>query len=273
MVVSIIVVCSLLSWGLSHIKSEGITVNPSSIWNLGFGIISQNTMVIVGGIGNAVTMALLANLPQVVLAIIYVLYMGIMTSMFLAQDWSRFAFKSQTLMVSSPAGRQRGTWLLGAPISWGLALLSLQILLHWFVSQSIFVVQMTVYDKDGQPVPGDYHDWNYGRTTYSTFSNCSYSPMAIICSLVTAGTLLLTAVIFVLRRFPDGAPPTASTSSAAISAACHPSGSKEGLEYGELRWGVDSGFSDEVGHCSLVSAEAWNSDVSNKPLVAITQDY
>jgi hypothetical protein len=129
-------------WGFIHVKDRGIGLDPSSLWNMGFGAVNHNALVFYGTEGpDIITDVILANLPQLILSLIYILYMGIMTSMFLAADWSRFAFNAQTLMVSTPCGRQRGTWLLGAPLGWGLALFGFSTLLHWFLSQSIFVVK------------------------------------------------------------------------------------------------------------------------------------
>jgi hypothetical protein len=194
--------------------------------------------------GGVVRMAILANLPQVILAGIYLVYLGIMSSMFIAADWSAFAFKKQRLMVSSAVGEQRGTWLLGAPLGYGLGLLGLHTLIHWFVTQSIFVVQIVMYNKDGTP------DFDY-----PTISNCGYSPIAIICSLVAALLLVISVIDTMLRRFPAGAPPVASTSSAATSAACHPIARSDSLVFQKLMWAVDGGFGNGVEHCSLASAE------------------
>lgn len=256
-------------WGFMHVKDRGISLGPSSLWKMGFGQINQNTMVIYGAEAgyHPVAMAIIANIPQIFLAIIYLMYMGIMTCMFLAADWSKFAFKAQTLMVSTPLGSQRGTWLLGAPLVWGISLLALQTLLHWFVSQSLFMVQTTVFDKDGKPLVFNpavaYND-------FSKVSNCGYSPIAIICSVVAAGILLLSAVVFMLRRFPAGAPPVVSTCSGAISAACHPMLRDEDMAYKELRWGVSGGFPNGIGHCSLLPAETWNAGHAHAPIAGYT---
>ncbi|KAF4628620.1 hypothetical protein G7Y89_g9538 [Cudoniella acicularis] len=237
MILAFLLVVFFAGWGFIHVRERGTSLDPVSLWNLGFGEVNQNAMVIYGGYGgngDAVTMAVLANIPQVFLALVYLQYMGIVTSMFLAADWSVFAFKPQTLMVSTPSGKQRGTWLLGAPLAWGIPLLALQTLLHWFLSQSIFMVQTAVYDKDGKPLVYDTNDFN----DYSHVSNCGYSPIAIIFSVVATAILLLSAVIFMFRRFPAGSPPVVSTCSAAISASCHPMVRDEEMRYKELRWGV-----------------------------------
>jgi hypothetical protein len=254
MIFALLLVFIFGAWGFAHVKHQGIGLDAASLWSLGFGATNQNTMVLVDNSASPVLMAMLANLPQVILAGIYVVYLGIMTSMFIAADWSNFAFKKQTLMVSSAIGEQRGSWLLGAPLGYGIGLLVLHTLLHWFVSQSIFVVQMVIYNKNGLP-----------DTDVPVLSNCGYSPIAIICSVVAAILLLLSALITMMRRFPAGAPPVASTASAAISAACHPIARSDGLIYQGLMWGVNGGFGNGVEHCSLGSAEAWNAGCIQGP--------
>lgn len=203
-------------------------------------------MVFVLSEGNAVSMAILANLPQVFLALIYVVYNGLITSMFVADDWSNFAFKAQALMVSSPTGKQRGTWLLGAPVQYGFPLLALHTLLHWCVSQSIFVVQVDLFKADG------VHRFD------RRLSNCGYSPIAIIFSLLAGFVLFVTALLLGLRKFRKGSPPVVSTCSAAISAAYHPGISVQGMIYNDLRWGEVGHVETPVGHCSLAPAELWD---------------
>ena len=63
--------------------------------------------------GTPVTLSLLANTLQLILAIIYYLYNGMFTSFSTAQEYS--TFKSQSLRVASPVGNQAGTWFLGMP--------------------------------------------------------------------------------------------------------------------------------------------------------------
>ncbi|KAH7408901.1 hypothetical protein BKA64DRAFT_663793 [Cadophora sp. MPI-SDFR-AT-0126] len=252
-------------WGFHHIKKRGVSVELRSLWKLGFGRVSQNTMVIYGGGGNADSTAIIANLPQVILALVSFVFMSIMSSLFLAADWSTSAFCPQTLMVSSPVGKQRGTWILGAPLGWGAAFLTLQTLLHWLLSQSIFVVQINIFNKDGTPVP-DSASQDESETRYAHLSNCGYSPIAIIFSIIVAVVLLLVAIIFYFRRFPAGSPPVVSTCSAAISAACHPLPMNEEWMYGKFRWGADGGVVTGVGHCSIVSDEVWRQGYAQPPV-------
>ncbi|KAH9212358.1 hypothetical protein DL95DRAFT_464087 [Leptodontidium sp. 2 PMI_412] len=235
-------------WGFKHAKDRGLSLDLKSLWKLGFGRTSQNTMVLYGGHSRSSSFV----------------FMSIISSLFLAEDWSKFAFIPQSLMVSSPVGIQRGTWLLGAPLAWGSGFLILQTLLHWLLSQSIFVVQISIYNKDGTPVP-DSTSNDDSTSRYAHLSNCGYSPIAIIFSVIAAVVLLLLAIGFYLRRFPAGSPPVVSTCSAAISAACHPISMSEEKMYGKFRWGADGDLFNGVGHCSIVSDEMWRQGYAQPP--------
>lgn len=96
------------------------------------------------------------------------------------------------------------------------------------------MVQITVYEKDGKPL-GFNPDGPSNGNDYSRFANCGYSPIAIISAVVAAGVLLLSALVFMLRRFGPGAPPVVGTCSAAISAACHPMIRDGDMIYKDLR--------------------------------------
>jgi len=101
------------AWGFSHVKSRGVQLNPASLWALGFGSVNQDALAIYGYDASTITMAIMANIPQVFLALIYLIYTGIMTTMFIAVDWSHLGTKGNTLIVRSPVGNQKrplGTW-------------------------------------------------------------------------------------------------------------------------------------------------------------------
>lgn len=244
----------LLYWGLTVLKGKGLNITPSGLWKLGFGALNANALVLADDGGGAAGMALLANSPQVCLALLYIVYKGLITTMFIAKDWSNFGFGDQHLMVSTPAGKQRGTWVLGIPVYYGVALLVLQTLLHWLISESIFVVQVTVFGPDGKINAADH------------LSNCGYSPIAIIFTVVAAVIMMLSAVGFGLCKSPEGGPPIASTCSAAISAACHPGPTHEAMTYEEIRWGTTGPVWNGVGHCSVVSEKAWAAGQVGKPM-------
>lgn len=244
-------------WGFSHTKSRGNSLSLSSLWQMGFGAAHQDAIVIYDRVDSLVGMAFLANIPQIFLAAVWLLYMGIMTSMFLAVDWSVFGTKGQSLMVNNARGDQRGTWLLGAPIIWGIPLLLLQIVLHWLVSMSIFVISLNIYDPDGTP--------SQGR---SYFRNCGYSPIAIIFTIITMVLLILSAIAMASRRLA-GEAPIVSTCSAAISAACHlPNGLlRYDSLYKPMKWGQCGQPQYGVGHCALMPEDSFKSGYASPPML------
>lgn len=247
--------------GFKNTQKRGVSLSFASLWNLGFKRAHQDAIIFGEGTTETISMALLANIPQLFLAAVWLTYANTLTSMFLAADWTKFgtAAGGQTLMVVSPRGEQRGTWLLGAPLAYAMPILILQIVLHWLVSQSIFVVSVDVFNPDGTP--------NQDQTRNTT---CGYSPIAIIFTLIALGVLILSVVVLACRRFPVGAPPLVATCSAAISAACHlpDEFKRHGVAFGNLKWGQckDAG-EDEVGHCALMPRDRFETGGARAPTV------
>ena len=254
-VLSLLFILIFGAWGFSHVKSRGVSLSFSGLWQLGFGDPHQDTIVFYDPLKvTPMIMALIANIPQIFLASVWLLYMSIISTMFLASDWARFGTNPQALMTSSPAGERRGTWLLGAPPIYGAALLAVQIILHWLVSQSIFLMSFAVYNDDGT---ADKEIGGYNNLTQ--FINCGYSPIAIIFSFIAALIMALAAIAMAFGRFPNGAPPIVGTCSAAISASCHlpPGLAKQDSLYAKLRWGQVGQTQYNLAHCSLMPEDAF----------------
>lgn len=119
----------------------------------------------------------------------------------------------------------------------------LSSVLHWLVSQSIFLV-----DIDYRTYSEDEDAW----VMIDSELSCGYSPLAIIFTLIS-GVLMLAAIAgFGSVRLRSNMPVVAN-SSAAIAAACqvpvveHEKGAS-GLK---VQWGVTSYDEDGVGHCSF----------------------
>ena len=145
--------------------------------------------------------------------------------LFSTQDYAKFAFSPQYLMVSTPRGKQRGTWFLGFPLAWAAPMLALQTFLHWFVSQSFFLVQVSVFDEQGVL-----------DNNYASISNCGFSPMSIICAIIVAGVMIAITVGLGFRGLKKGCPPVVGNCSAAMAAACHPPMRSEGMQFRKLMW-------------------------------------
>ena len=182
---------------------------------------------------------MLANVGQLVPSYLYVMLNSLFTCMLVGYEWSPYSSHRKPLRVTSPVGKQRSTHYLQLPLTYGVPLMVLSALIHWGASESIFYVQMRVLDRDRHVPPKP------------TISTCAYSPNALILLLVLGTLVIAWAPILAHRRFPFGMALT-SSSSAAISAACHPRLDGSDASVLPLQWGVVS-TEGECGHCSFSS--------------------
>lgn len=135
--------------------------------------------------------------------------------MLLVSEWNSYSILRKGLRVSSSQreGAQRSGYYLQLPFRFSIPLTMASLLLHWLVSQSIFVVNVSMFDYTGAPIPPAYS---------GHLMTCGYSPIAIIFA-ISLGVLL----IGVLLGFGFGATfhtgmPIAGSCSLAMAAACHP---------------------------------------------------
>ena len=212
------------------------------IWSLGFG--SLNLGAFTTNYPNTkpiVSLALIINSPQLVLTFLYFLYNSLYTSMFVAFEWSRFALQRKGLRVSSPTGHQRSTYWLQLPWIYSLPLAIAAAILHWLVSQSVFLVWIDQFDAHHNLIPG------------KSISRCGYSPYALVITIIVAGIMLIAFTVVGLRRL-DTTMPFAGSSSLAISAACHRPLADHDASLLPVKWGaVRHETEDGPGHCCLTS--------------------
>ena len=215
-----------------------------SIRSFGFGNAVGNNILSMNSTSMFVTV-ILANLPQVILSYVYVLFNSLYTCMVAGHEWTQFAKQRKTLRVTSPVGAQRSTYWLQLPYRYSLPLVILSSLLSWLASQSLFVVKINVLDRPSSP--GGQRFSNPKDTIFG----CGYSPGAIVLAIFVGTLIMLGALLLGARKYsPDM--PIAATSSAAISAACHAPADDVDAAVLPLQWGVVS-TRDGVGHCCLSS--------------------
>ncbi|KAG4267336.1 hypothetical protein FPRO04_04948 [Fusarium proliferatum] len=240
--------CFLLAWGIRELPGPH---DIKSLWDLGFGAATELT--IITGFGwedegdeSLFWNVLVSNLPQLVFSLLYFQYNGLFTCMAVAKEWSDFGRKRNPLRVSSnPRGQQRSRYFLQLPYRFSIPLLLVSILMHWMLSQSIFIVAVETRDI----MRPDYWDWS--------LLTCGYSPIAIIFVIVTSIFMAAAMMITACRRLPT-AMPVAASCSLAISAACHqpdgipsPEASLFPLQWGVM-WCQREGFSRELtDHCGF----------------------
>ena len=191
---------------------------------------------------------LLANLPQVILSFLYMMYNGVFTCMLLSHEWNMFGYRQRPLRVTTPSGKQRSTYWLQLPYQYSLPLLVLSGLMHWLVSQSLFLARIAMR---GDPIFHlNSHDPEHEDITIST---CGYSPIAIFFTIIVGSTMVIGLIANGFRKYRPGIP-LASSCSAAISASCHPPAEDIDAAMLPIRWGeVKLKTQNGIAHCTFTS--------------------
>lgn len=84
-------------------------------------------------------MAAIVNTPQILLSIAYLAYNGLFTRMHGEREWSSYSVKYKPLRVSYARGLQTVAYRLQLPFRWSIPLISLSALLHWLVSNCLYI--------------------------------------------------------------------------------------------------------------------------------------
>lgn len=164
--------------------------------------------------------------------------------MLLGEEWAQYASKRRPLRVTAPAGEQRSRYFLHLPYRYGVPTMIAAGMLHWFISQAIFIISVDMY-RDGK------------READADLTGLNYSPLAILLTILLGFCMMLVLVGMGFRRY-EGAIPLASNDSIAISAACHGPETDNDAAILPVMWGVVSGSldnDDDVGHCCFTSEE------------------
>ncbi|KAE9399621.1 hypothetical protein BT96DRAFT_820335 [Gymnopus androsaceus JB14] len=248
---AISIVIGLLVYATSELQHKGFNEGFSSLWQFGIGKAQSEYIITWGlprqGYGALLVSVLISNSPQIILSIIYLVFNSLCTKLFLALEWSSYAHSRKPLRVSQPRGNQRSTYFLQIPYRFGIPLMAYSALLHWLVSQSIFLVAVTYWDGNDVDIE-------------NSIISCGFSPLGMIFTSIVAASLILSALAVGYFKHLDCDIPLAGSCSAAIAAACHPP--EDGSDcLKPLKWGVvscngDHNDSGEVAaHISFSSGE------------------
>lgn len=242
---TLIVAGALLGLGVRNgsIASKSI----SYLWHMGFGAVTSQSIVTwnLPGASGLLATVLIANSPQALLSFLFLTYNGLYTCMLLADEWSDYAHERKTLRVTNPIGNQRSTYRLQLPYRYGIPLLILSGILHWLVSQSLFLARVSNFDSNGV------------EDTTNAISTVGYSNIAIITVIILGSVVVALGILNGFRRYKPGMP-LAGSCSAAISAACHPPSDDTDAAVLPVLWGVvgtERGASG-VGHCCFTTFDA-----------------
>ena len=213
--------------------------NNASPWKYGIGTVT--TFAFVGSPRAMGLMAsvLVANSFQLLISFLYLMYNGLFTCMLLAAEYTHFSSRRKALRVSIPTGQQRSTYYLQLPYRYAIPLLCASGLLHWLISQSIFLVRINIFDINGIMNPD------------LTITACGYSVLGILCSVLLGGLMMSTLWILGIVRKLDTGMPIARSCSAAISAMCHPLEKDKDSAVLPLMWGCVSEDEQNIGHASF----------------------
>ncbi|KAG2421551.1 hypothetical protein HFD88_005526 [Aspergillus terreus] len=238
--------------GLLVYAFSDVGYNTAILWTSDLGAAVQQFLIHGNRAPTSLTPnILIANLPQAIFSLIYFCTNSVFTTMALAVEWSSYAIRRKGLRVStSPRGAQRSSYFLSLPYRYAIPFMALSTLLHWLISQSLFLVSVEVYDSD------------FNRRSERDIMTCGYSPVGAVSGLSVSGFVVLSLIgIMGFKKFKSGMP-VAGSCSLAIAAACHPYASAEeeamehpGIEYLPLQWGVVSGRFGTAEHCSFSSEE------------------
>lgn len=217
-----------------------------------------------------------------IISLLYITFNALLSCLLVSDEWASYHKTRKTLRVSFPEGIQRSSYFISMPLRYGVPVTISMALLHWTVSQSVFVVRVISHYSDGSldassnitatiysplgimmcmlctsPLLSPSLMIGPPVMSYSTQSYYDYQRLQhfLTSPALTIGLILVSALLLLrLRRFPSGMP-LASTCSAAISAACHPPLPEDEEAYRfPVQWGVVSQDIGGVGHCSFTTA-------------------
>lgn len=242
--------------GINSLRGLGLPTSASALWSLGFGTLNANTLISLSSTffpataGYTSAFILLANTPQIIFSFLYLLYNSIYTCMTQAAEWSSFSYERKGLRVTQPRGQQRSTYWLHLPYRYGIPLMTASMIMHWLISQSIFLARI---QRRTVTTPNEVDMKHNSAVT------CAYSIMPVIFSITLGCTMLIVLFVLALVRRLPGDMPLIGSNSAVISAACHGVESDENAAVRPLMWGVTNegegeGEGEGAGHCSFSSA-------------------
>ncbi|KAL4784860.1 hypothetical protein BJX76DRAFT_356596 [Aspergillus varians] len=242
----LVIVLALLGRGIAQQKNEGVEMSLSTFWNAGLGQANPMTVIqifIYRGPSQFWGAVLLANSWQLEISILYLLYNTLLTRLCIAVEWSHYGLQRKFLRVSCPKGMQRSTYFLSLPLRYSMPLTACLLLLHWLVSQSVFLARSAAFLPSGESIDSE------------SSSRACYSTMGIILSLATGIVLIVALVGIGFQRTTFLLPPVSSCS-AAISAACHKPEGDSDAELLPVQWAVVVPSDMEppgIGHCCLTT--------------------
>lgn len=173
-VIILAIAAGLLALSLKSLSARGFSSSVPAWWSLGFGALTPYTYLNIGlpktDPAGLISNILIANLPQLVLSILYLFYNAMLSCFLVQKEFSEMWRKRKPLRVSEPEGIQRSSYFISLPLRYGIPLYASSGIMHWLISQSLFLARITAFFPDGSV------------DNESSFSTCGYSPIALFIS-------------------------------------------------------------------------------------------
>ena len=149
----------------------------------------------------------------------------------------------KTLRVSSPEGMQRSTYFLSLPLKYSISLMALSTVLHWLISQSLFLVQTSGFaaGTDDERIP----DLDKSSRGYSILG----ATLATSVGVVLVVALSLNSLLRNYHDIPPGFQLMAFNSSA-IKAVCQRPEGDTDARYFPVRLGIVSDMEGVTADCT-----------------------
>ena len=169
--------------------------------------------------------------------------------------------------MTHPKDHQRSTYYLGLPFRFAVPINLIFLLLHWLVSQTLFVYTRALFDSGSEDNRGFVHspDEMWPREVYEV----GYSLLAAILAIALGSILAMFSWLDDLRPLP-GDMPIVGTNSALIAAACqsYPTSSEsKDIVLRPLQWGVVR-IHNGISHCGFTDDEDRVVPLSDGEIVA-----
>ena len=113
-----------------------------------------------------------------IISFLYLTFNALFSCLLVSDEWAGYHKTRKTLRVSFPEGIQRSSYFISMPLRYGAPLTVSIALLHWTVSQSIFVVRVISHYSDGS------------LDSASTITAAGYSLLAIMICMLCSNLLL-----------------------------------------------------------------------------------
>ncbi|KAI0466191.1 hypothetical protein F4859DRAFT_527465 [Xylaria cf. heliscus] len=158
---------------------------------------------------------LIANSPQILFSLCYIALNSLFTYFCVATKWERFASNYIPLRVTEPNGEQKSSYLLQLPYQYSLPIMSLSILFHWLISNTIYVVVSEggkefspvvheTFSRLTETIKGYLFSTLYSGTKNPDLPNTAvllgYSPKSLIALTIVGSIVIITPLAFGFKR-------------------------------------------------------------------------